>query len=137
MWFALKARNQRPALAPGIQTTGTYVEELIGPDTINTVPPATLDAFRDHGQIRPSLVEDLDSAEATMKTLASVGVSIDEVTSKLTDDGVGLFVEAFAKLLEAVEEHYVPRELAKLTERSSARYTRPRDRRAAERNRFR
>ena len=81
-----------------------YVEELIGPDTVNTIPPATLDAFRDHGQIRPSLVEDLKSAETTMQTLHAVGISIDEVTDKLTDDGVRLFAEAFAKLLEAVEK---------------------------------
>jgi len=80
-----------------------YVEELIGRDTVNTVPPATLDAFRDHGQIRPSLVENLDSATTTMKTLMAAGISIDEVTSKLTDDGVRLFVEAFDKLLEAVQ----------------------------------
>lgn len=69
------------------------------------MPPATLDAFRDHGRIRPSLIEDLDSAEATMQTLATVGISIDEVTGKLTDDGVRLFVEAFAKLLAAVEKN--------------------------------
>jgi transaldolase/glucose-6-phosphate isomerase len=80
-----------------------YVEELIGRDTVNTVPPATLEAFRDHGRLRASLAEDLDSAESTMLTLATVGISIDEVTDKLTDDGVRLFVEAFAKLLEAVE----------------------------------
>jgi transaldolase len=71
----------------------------------NTLPPATLDAFRDHGRIRTSLVENLDSAEATMQTLATAGISIDEVTGKLTDDGVRLFVEAFAKLLEAVEKN--------------------------------
>jgi len=82
-----------------------YVEELIGRNTVNTVPPPTLDAFRDHGQIRPSLVEDLDSAEATMQALAAAGISIDEVTSKLTDDGVRLFVEAFAKLLDAVQKN--------------------------------
>jgi transaldolase len=78
---------------------------LIGRDTVNTLPPATLDAFRDHGRLRASLVEDLESAEATMQTLATVGISIDEVTGKLTDDGVRLFVEAFAKLLEAVEKN--------------------------------
>jgi transaldolase / glucose-6-phosphate isomerase len=86
-----------------------YVEELIGRDTVDTLPPATLVAFRDHGGLRASLVEDLDSAEATMQTLATVGISIDEVTGKLTDDGVRLFVEAFAKLLEAVEGNTTPR----------------------------
>ncbi len=81
-----------------------YVEELIGPDTVNTIPPATLDAFRDHGHPRASLTENLESARQTMKTLAALGISIDEVTDKLTEDGVRLFAEAFDKLLEAVEK---------------------------------
>jgi transaldolase / glucose-6-phosphate isomerase len=81
-----------------------YVEEMIGPDTVNTIPPATLDAFRDHGHVRPSLTEDLESAIETMETLARLGISIDEVTDKLTQDGVRLFAEAFDKLLEAVEK---------------------------------
>ena len=79
-----------------------YVEELIGPDTVNTVPPNTLDAFRAHGRSRASLTEDIPGAEQTMKTLAQLGISIEEVTDKLTDDGVRLFVEAFDKLLAAV-----------------------------------
>jgi transaldolase / glucose-6-phosphate isomerase len=82
-----------------------YVEDLIGPDTVNTIPPATLDAFRDHGHPRASLTEDLPGARQTMATLATVGISIDEVTDKLTDDGVRLFAEAFDKLLEAVEKN--------------------------------
>ncbi len=81
-----------------------YVEEMIGPDTVNTVPPATLDAFRDHGHARQSLTEDIEGARQVMATLASVGVSIDEITTKLTEDGVRLFAEAFDKLLEAVEK---------------------------------
>ena len=81
-----------------------YIEELIGPDTVNTVPPATLDAFRHHGRARLTLTEGRDAAEQTMKTLAQVGISIDEVTDQLTDDGVRLFAEAFDKLLQAVEK---------------------------------
>jgi transaldolase / glucose-6-phosphate isomerase len=81
-----------------------YVEELIGKDTVNTVPPTTLDAFRDHGQLRESLTENIDAAKRTMQDLAKVGISIKEVTDKLTDDGVRLFAEAFDKLLEAVEK---------------------------------
>src|SRR5213594_712902 len=81
-----------------------YVEEMIGPDTVNTVPPATLDAFRDHGHARQSLTEDIEGARQVMATLASVGISIDEITAKLTEDGVRLFAEAFDKLLEAVEK---------------------------------
>jgi transaldolase len=81
-----------------------YVEELIGPDTVNTIPPATLDAYRDHGQPRASLIEDVESANRTMATLANLGISIKEVTDKLTDDGVRLFAEAFDKLLKAVDK---------------------------------
>jgi transaldolase/glucose-6-phosphate isomerase len=81
-----------------------YVEELIGPDTVNTIPPATFDAYRDHGHPRASLTEDVESANRTMQTLARVGISIKEVTDKLTDDGVRLFAEAFDKLLKAVDK---------------------------------
>jgi len=80
-----------------------YVEELIGRDTVNTIPPATFDAFRDHGHPRASLTEGLDAANATMATIAKLGVSMKEVTDKLTADGVRLFAEAFDKLLKAVE----------------------------------
>ena len=82
-----------------------YVEELIGPDTVNTVPPATLDAFRDHGKPRQSLTEDLDGARKTMADLAAAGISMKEVTDKLTADGVKLFADAFDKLLDAVEKN--------------------------------
>ncbi|MGH9504778.1 MAG: transaldolase [Terriglobales bacterium] len=81
-----------------------YVEELIGPDTVDTIPPATFDAFRDHGKPRLSLTEDLASAHKTMETAAKLGISMKEVTDKLTEDGVRLFSEAFDKLLEAVEK---------------------------------
>src|SRR6201988_2185712 len=81
-----------------------YVEELIGADTVNTMPPATLDAFRDHGKLSNSLTEDVEAAQDTMETLAKVGISMKEVTDKLTDDGVKLFADAFDKLLEAVEQ---------------------------------
>jgi transaldolase / glucose-6-phosphate isomerase len=79
-----------------------YVEELIGPDTVNTMPPATVDAFRDHGRLRNSLTEDVAGAKKVMDDLARAGVSIKEVTDKLTDDGVKLFADAFDKLLAAV-----------------------------------
>ena len=79
-----------------------YVEELIGPDTVNTMPPATVDAFRDHGRLRQSLTEDVAGAQKVMDDLARAGVSIKEVTDKLTDDGVKLFADAFDKLLAAV-----------------------------------
>ena len=81
-----------------------YVEELIGKDTVNTVPPATLDAFRDHGKVRESLTEDIESAKQTMSDLAKVGISMKEVTDQLTVEGVKLFADAFDKLLQAVEK---------------------------------
>ena len=81
-----------------------YVEDLIGPDTVNTIPPSTFDAFRDHGVPRTSLTENIEAARKTMESLASVGISMKEVTDKLTDDGVRLFAEAFDQLLDAVEK---------------------------------
>lgn len=80
-----------------------YVEELIGPDTVNTMPPATLDAYRDHGRPQTTLTEDVDSANRTMETVAKLGISMKDVTDKLTEDGVRLFADSFAKLLKAVE----------------------------------
>jgi len=82
-----------------------YAEELIGPDTVDTMPPATIDAFRDHGRVRNSLTEDVPAAQKTMDDLAQVGVSIKEVTDKLTADGVKLFADAFDKLLAAVAKN--------------------------------
>jgi transaldolase/glucose-6-phosphate isomerase len=93
-----------------------YIEELIGPDTVNTVPPATLEAFRDHGKPRQSLTEDLDGARKTMADLAGVGIVMKDVTDKLTADGVKLFADAFDELLAAVEKN---------TQRSSAPKTNP------------
>ena len=81
-----------------------YVEELIGPDTVNTMPPATVDAFRDHGKLRNSLTEDVAGAKKVMDDLPHAGISMKEVTDKLTDDGVKLFADAFDKLLAAVEK---------------------------------
>jgi transaldolase/glucose-6-phosphate isomerase len=81
-----------------------YVEELIGPDTVNTMPPATLSAFRDHGKARLSLTEDLEAAHDHMDTLQKVGISMNEVTQTLLEEGLTLFSEAFDKLLAAVEK---------------------------------
>jgi transaldolase / glucose-6-phosphate isomerase len=79
-----------------------YVEELVGPETVNTIPVATLDAFRDHGRPRASLLEDVDAAHDTMKALADAGVSMTEITEQLLAEGVQLFSDAFAKMLTAV-----------------------------------
>lgn len=78
-----------------------YVEELIGKDTVDTIPPATFDAFREHGRVRPSLTENVDAAAQTMAALPKAGISMKEVTDKLVVEGVKLFADAFNKLLEA------------------------------------
>jgi transaldolase/glucose-6-phosphate isomerase len=72
-----------------------YVDELIAPDTVNTMPPATMDAFRDHGKPRPSLEEGIDRAEQVLASLDRAGIAIDVVTDKLVDEGVQQFAEAF------------------------------------------
>ena len=79
-----------------------YVEELIGPNTVNTVPPATLDAFRDHGRVRASLEEDVEEADHILERLAKAGISLDEITERLVEEGVTTFKEAADKLLGAV-----------------------------------
>jgi transaldolase/glucose-6-phosphate isomerase len=115
-WSALAskgARTQRLLWA----STGTknaayrdvfYVEELVGPETVDTIPPATLDAFRDHGLPRASLQENVDAAFDTMAALGRVGISMKEVTEKLLADGVQLFADAFTKLLTAVDARRTP-----------------------------
>jgi len=78
-----------------------YVEELIGADTVDTIPPATFDSFRDHGKLRPSLTEDIPGAARHMENLAKAGISMKEVTEQLVVDGVRLFAQAFKSLLDA------------------------------------
>ena len=82
-----------------------YVEELIGPDTVDTIPPATFDGFRDHGVPKESLEANLDAARQTMQNLANAGISMKDSTDKLLADGVKIFEEAFGKLLEAIEKN--------------------------------
>ena len=112
-WSALAARGAQTQRVLWASTSTKnpafpdtyYVEELIGPDTVDTIPPATFDAFRDHGRPRASLEEDVPSARATMETLARVGISMKQATDKLTEDGVKQFADAFDKLLAAVSKH--------------------------------
>jgi transaldolase/glucose-6-phosphate isomerase len=110
-WEALAAREaqtQRVLWA----STGTknpgyrdvlYVEELIGPDTVNTRPPDTLNAFRDHGRLRPSLEDDVVGALDVLQELERSGISLEKVTDDLLADGLKKFVDPFHKLLKAVE----------------------------------
>jgi transaldolase len=110
-WRALEAKGamvQRPLWA----STSTknpafsdvlYVEQLIGPDTVNTMPPATLDAFRDHGQTARTVDSDMPESQATMAKLAACGVAIDEVTAKLLEEGLASFQKSFDSLIVGLE----------------------------------
>jgi transaldolase len=82
-----------------------YVEELIGADTVDTVPPATFDAFRDHGKLRNSLTENVAGANKTMSDLEAAGISMKEVTDKLLTDAVKLFQDPFKQLLDTITKH--------------------------------
>jgi transaldolase/glucose-6-phosphate isomerase len=102
------AQVQRPLWA----STGTknpaypdtlYLDSLIGRDTVNTVPPATLDAFKDHGTVSESLLNEIDEAEPTLKALADVGIDLAQITHQLQVDGVEAFSESFENLLDQVD----------------------------------
>ncbi len=80
-----------------------YIEELIGEDTVNTIPPATWDAFRDHGKLRASLTENIEGAKKTLEDLGKAGISLEKATDQLLIDAVRLFVEPFDKMIAAVE----------------------------------
>ena len=79
-----------------------YIEELIGADTVNTMPPATMDAFREHGHLRNALMEDVDGAREIMLTVKRLGLDLEGVTLALVDDGVKSFAKAADDLLGAV-----------------------------------
>jgi transaldolase / glucose-6-phosphate isomerase len=109
-WDKLAAKGAKPQRLLWA-STGTknkeysdvlYVEELIGPNTVNTVPPATLDAFRDHGKVRDSLEENIEDAKHVLAELDRSGISLDAITAELVNDGVKLFADAADKLYGAV-----------------------------------
>jgi len=81
-----------------------YAEELIGADTVDTMPPATVTAFRDHGRVRPSLEEDVAGSQRVLQQLAEVGISLQDATQQLEDEGVASFTRDFEKLLQALAE---------------------------------
>jgi transaldolase/glucose-6-phosphate isomerase len=121
LWASTSTKN--PAYRDVI-----YVEELIGRDTVDTVPTATFDAFRDHGRARASLEEHLEEAHDAMETLERVGISMPEVADKLLAEAVKLFVDPFDKLLSAVEKkrqallaNELPRQTYKLSEDLAAK----------------
>ena len=110
-WEALAkqgARVQRPLWA----STSTknpayrdvmYVEELIGPDTVDTMPPATIEAFKDHGVVARTVDKKVAVAEAVLKEIEAVGISIREVTEKLLDEGIASFQKSFDELIAGLE----------------------------------
>src|SRR5512147_705263 len=111
-WENLKvkgARVQRPLWAststknPAYPDT-IYVDNLIGPETVNTVPPATLEAVRDHGVAQVMLTRDLDQSKDALKQLEAAGISMDVVTQELEDEGVKAFMDAFAQLMKTIDE---------------------------------
>jgi transaldolase len=80
-----------------------YVDNLIGPDTVNTLPPITLEAFRDHGRVEVTIDKDLDHAEEDLERIEAIGISLDEVTALLEKEGVEKFAKSYHNLLKAVE----------------------------------
>jgi transaldolase/glucose-6-phosphate isomerase len=109
-WHKLQARGAKPQRLLWA-STGTknkdysdvlYVEELIGKNTVNTLPPATLDAFRDHGKVRDSLEENIEDARSVLAGLEKSGISLDAITADLVKDGVKQFADAADKLYGAV-----------------------------------
>jgi transaldolase len=105
----LGARLQRPLWA----STGTknpafsdvlYIEKLIGPHTINTIPPATLNAFRDHGRVQPTLEGGEQDAEQALARLAKLGIDLGAITEKLLADGITAFTHSLDELLASLQE---------------------------------
>ncbi len=81
-----------------------YVEALIGPNTVDTMPPATLDAFKDHGQVRRTLTENMEEAHRVFDELKSAGIDVVAVAQKLQDDGIAAFATSFDTMLGAIEK---------------------------------
>ncbi len=109
-WRALEAKGANPQRLLWA-STGTkdkaysdvlYVAELIGPETVNTMPPATMDAFRDHGEVAETLTADIDAAEKVLSEAERLGLDLGGVTKTLVDEGVASFADAFDALLGAV-----------------------------------
>jgi transaldolase len=96
LWASTSTKN--PAYRDVI-----YIEELIGPETVNTVPPKTLEAFRDHGEVQSTLMEGVDAAQRDLEALRDLGIDLDEITERLQRVGVEKFVEPFDDLLATLE----------------------------------
>ena len=99
LWASTSTKN--PDYPPCI-----YVDELIGPDTVNTVPDATLDAFRTQGDPAPRLTEDVAGARAVLQGVADAGIDFAAVTRELEDEGVAAFADAYNGMLEAIARRH-------------------------------
>lgn len=114
-WQTLKNKGARPQrLLWGSTSTKNpeysdvyYVEELIGPDTVNTIPPATYEAFKAHGKAILTLDKDIDKAQEILNKLEKAGISIEKVCDQLVTDGIRLFSEPFDELLVSLKNKYV------------------------------
>jgi len=110
-WEALAAKGARTQRVLWASTSTKnkayrdvmYVEELVGKDTVNTAPPATIDAFRDHGRARLSIQENLAGARDDLAALGKMGISLERVTDQLLAEGLAAFAGAFEKLLATIE----------------------------------
>jgi transaldolase len=97
LWASTSTKN--PAYPDNL-----YVDELIGPDTVNTLPPATLESFMDHGRVAETLTRGLQEAQRQVAKLADLGIDLNAISQKLQDEGVVAFARPFAKLLESIAE---------------------------------
>lgn len=97
LWASTSAKNP-------VYSDVKYVEALIGPDTINTAPPETIDAYRDHGKPKARLEQDLKEARRVLDQLPELGIGIDDLTRQLEDEGVEKFVNPFDKLMETLAQ---------------------------------
>lgn len=95
LWASTSTKN--PAYRDVI-----YIEELIGPETVNTVPPQTLEAFRDHGEVQSTLMKRVDEAEGQLRALAGLGIDLDKITEDLQVEGVEKFAQPFDSLLASL-----------------------------------
>jgi transaldolase len=123
------ARLQRPLWA----STGTknpafsdvlYVEELIGPHTINTIPPATLNAFRDHGRVQPTIEAKEQDAGQALSRLAKLGIDLGAITEKLLADGITAFTHSLDELLASLKEKRSALLESQAAQKSASRATR-------------
>ena len=97
LWASTSSKN------PAFKDT-KYVEALIGPETVDTVPLETVEAFRDHGVAANTLETGLEQATATLAKLQEIGIDIDAITQQLEDEGIEKFNKPFEKLLQAIED---------------------------------